>query len=113
MEASSTTTIITAEVLNQTSQALSEQSDKLGLSVGEVLDRLFFRRPIMDSTLAASFTGDLFALVTSEQSDEELCQSALILVSILVKTLLEWGYNMDQITSEVKTWIAAQHDDAE
>ena len=113
MEAAATTTIITAKVLNQTNQALMEQSDKLGLSVGEVLDRLFFRRPMMDSTLAASFTGDLFALVTSGQSDENLCQSALILISILAKTLLECGYNMEQITSEVTAWIAEQNSDAE
>ena len=50
--------------------------------------------------------GDWFALVTSGQNDEELCQFALI--SILTKALLERGYSIEQITSEVTAWIAEQ-----
>lgn len=52
--------------------------------------------------------GDWFALVTSGQNDEELCQFALILISILTKALLERGYSIEQITSEVTAWIAEQ-----
>lgn len=54
---------------------------------------------------------DWFALVTSGQNDEELCQFALI--SILDKALLERGYSMEQITSEVTAWIAERSNDAE
>lgn len=105
------TTSITAQVLNQTSQVLTEQGDRLGLSVGEVLDRVFWQMPVDDPELAASFAGDTFAVLTSAQSDEQLCQSAMTLIGILTKTLLECGYHMEQITETVTTWIEKQEND--
>lgn len=105
MNATSMTTSITAQVLVQTRQALIEQGDRLGLSVGEVLDRIFWQLPVEDPELAASVAGDVFAVLTSAQSDEQLCQSAITLIGLLTKTLLECGYNVGQITDDVTAWI--------
>ncbi len=111
MDTKSATTSITVQVLHQTSQALKEQGDRLGLSAGEVLDRVFWQLPLNDSEAAASVAGDTFALLTSAQSDEQLCQSAMVLIGILTKTLLECGCNMEQINDNVTAWIAKQEND--
>lgn len=92
-------TTITATVLQQTKDTLTEQSLVLDLTIGEILDRIVLDLPIREPSAAVSFLCDKLAIFTREQTQMQLEETLVVLITIFTETLQQFGYSQEEIAT--------------
>ncbi len=90
-------TTMTATVLEQTKDTLTEQSLVLDLTIGEILDRIVLDLPIQEPSAAVSFLCDKLAIFTRGQTQIQLEETLVTLIAIFSETLQQFGYAQEDI----------------
>ena len=98
---------LNATVMVQTMEYLQEHSKNLGLSIGEVIDRLVVNIQAPSSEIAAAWVCEQFTLSTSKLNEDDLKDTIYDVVSMMVLPLFQAGNKPDNVWFEVLTRVEA------
>ena len=96
---------LNATVMIQTMEYLQEHSKNLGLSIGEVIDRLVVNIQAPNSGIAASWVSEQFTLTTSNLKEDELKEAIYDVMCMMVLPLFQAGHKPDDVWFEVLTRV--------
>ena len=108
----SATKIMTVKVLSQTYSALTGHSQNMGITIGEVLDRIILHISTSDPHLAAATICDELLIITTGQNEEEFYDTVLAVLTILFKTFLEMGVSVDDLVEKIIQQANLQNNNA-
>lgn len=80
-------------VINKTYDAIKDLAKNLGLSDGEVVDRLFLDYNTNDPVKAAQIVLDNLAICTYKMDNHKFELTALVMLTVIKKTLNNGGIN--------------------
>ena len=96
---------LNATVMIQTMEYLQEHSKNLGLSIGEVIDRLVVNIQAPNSGIAASWVSEQFTLTTSNLKEDELKEAIYDVICMMVLPLFQAGTKPADVWFEVLTRV--------
>ena len=92
---------IQATVLNQTCEYLETHSKGLGLSIGEVIDRLVVNIKAPSPDIATTWVCEQFVLTTSALDQDNTRKALYATLALFVLSLFQEGIKPDKVWFEV------------
>lgn len=92
---------ITATVTYKTYDGLMAGSETLGISIGEVIDRLVCDIKVNHPEIAAMFLVEQFTIATLDMEEEDLKKTLYQVAGMLLLPLVQSGYTLSEIFAAV------------
>ncbi len=92
---------IRAKVLRETKEALQGHKERLGLTLGEVIDRMTLQCQTTDPGIASVILGEQLVLVTGEQTEEQMKETMLLFTALVKHSCLKIGMSEEEYNREV------------
>lgn len=105
---SDVTTTVTVQILKQTEVSLKKNGDILGLSYGEVIDRMALDYTCDIPELTATLICEEFSIMAGNQTEEQFKDSMLTIISIFARALFHDGMGQQEFVDEVRRRIQTE-----